>query len=88
MLVRVEALEMTLARRATLGDTFMTPGVRPELAFRPRCYVAADLDSQWRTQRTGVPLAAFRTPVASGEQVAPAPGVSSFTARALPEVSL
>ena len=63
-----------LAVGGRIGQYEWAPGVGPELAFRLRCYVAADFDPLWRTMHTEVPLAAFLTSVASGEQVAPAPG--------------
>lgn len=57
----------------------ITPGVVPELAFRPRCYVAADHDPHWITKQYEVPLAAFLTSSASGEQVPrAAPGILFF----------
>ena len=42
----------------------------PELAFRPRCYAAADIDTHWKTQTRELPLAAFLISRPAAEQVA------------------
>lgn len=41
-----------------------------ELAFRLRCYVAADFDWHWKMEKRELPLAAFRCSRSHAEQVA------------------
>ncbi len=42
----------------------------PELAFRPRCYAAADIDTHWNTQTRELPLAAYLISRPAAEPVA------------------